>query len=154
MADISSSTVIEQRVKYMVADSCHFVFPWRKTPREKTKRRKNAMRKKRKDEKNALRKDEITPCEKTKLATRKDEILARKDEKTPCEMTPFETLIFSSFRVASFCLLAWRLFVFSLALFCLVVITHGVFSFFRGEKTPCKKTKRQTNAVQKDEKKI
>ena len=73
-----------------------------------------------------MRKGEITPCEKTKNAMRKDEISARKDEKTPCEKTPLETLILSSFRVASFrfcrmvsfCLalirlFTWRLFVFS-----------------------------------------
>ena len=89
-----------------------FVCRGEQTPSEKTKIR---HAKRRKDEKNAKRKDEITPCERTKPATRKDEISARKDEKkkTPCEKTPFETLILSSFRVASFHFFAWRLFVFS-----------------------------------------
>ena len=93
--------------------------------------------------KNAMQKDEKMKCEKTKSDTRKDEISARKDEKRHAK-TPFETLILSSFRVASFRLFAWRLFVFSsfrVALLRLVVFSHGVFSSFRGEKTPCEKTK-------------
>ena len=86
-------------------------FRGEKTPREKKKRRKNALRKKRKNDMRKKRK--ITPCEKTKPATRKDEILAGKDEKTPCEKTPFETncVVFScgsSFSTASFRLFAWH----------------------------------------------
>ena len=89
----------------MVAGLCRFVFSsfrGEKTPHQKTKRRKKTHAKK--------RKDEITPCKKTKPATRKAEILARKDEKKPCEETSFETLIVSSFRVASFRLFARRYF--------------------------------------------
>ena len=102
----------------MVAGLCHFVFSSFRpeiTPREKTKRRKDATRK-----------DEITPCENTKSrnnATRKDEITkpatrkveipTRKDEKTPREKTPFKTCQFVVFSRGSFRLFAWRYFVFS-----------------------------------------
>ena len=58
--------------------------------------------------------------EKSKPATRKDEISARKDENTPCEKTPFEIYIMSFFRMAPFRLFTRRYFVMSsirLALF-------------------------------------
>ena len=85
----------------------HFIF----SPREKTSRRKDAMRKDEKTKKLRAkrRKDEITPCEKTKPAKRKDEISAPKDEKSPCKNTNcdcnfvvFLRGVFSSFRLASF----------------------------------------------------
>ena len=91
----------------MVAVLCHFVFSSirsEKTPREKTKRHKNAMRK---DEKKAIiknkrRNNAMRNDKRARLAMQKDGISARKDdEKTPCEKTPFETLILSSFNVAS-----------------------------------------------------
>ena len=132
--------------KYMVADSCHFVFSRRtdatrkdeKTPCEKTKRRKTPCEKT-KRRNNAMRKDE------TRHAKRRNFSVKRRNPL--CEKTPFETLILSSFRVASFRLFAWCFFFFfvfssfRLALFRLVVFSHGVFSSFRGEKSPCEKTK-------------
>ena len=97
---------------------------------------------------NAMRKDEITPCEKTEPATRKDEISARKDEKTPCEKTPFETLILS-FRVASLFFFAWRLVVFSPGVI-FIFSSFRMASFCR-EKTPCEKRKIHHAKTRKDE---
>ena len=101
-------------------------FHGEKTPRAKTKRRKNAERKYEKAKK--------TLCKKTKRrnnAIRKDEkrhakirnfSAKRRKKKTPCEKTPFETLFLSSFRVASFRFFSWRLFAwryFVLSSFCM-----------------------------------
>ena len=73
----------------------------RHTKRRKDEKKKKCQKTKRRN--NAMRKDET--------ATRKAEILARKDEKKkPCKKTSFETLIVSSFRVASFRLFARRYF--------------------------------------------
>ena len=100
-----------------------------RTTRPPPKRRKNAMRK-----------DERTPCEKTKPATRKDELLAQKDEKTPCEKTPFERV---GRKTLLFCRpFAWRLFVLSHGVF--FVFSPGVIlcfrmASFRGAITPGKK---------------
>lgn len=96
--------------KHMVAGLCHFDFSRRKdttrkyekTPSENTKKCHAKMRK-------------ITQCEKTKPATRKDEISEQKDNKKPCEKTPFETLNLS------FCAASLRLFFFS----------HSIFSSLR-----------------------
>ena len=99
-----------------------------KTPREKTKRRKD------KKSHAKRQKDKITPCKKTKPATRKEEISARKDEKAPCKKNHLKLKVCHLF--------AWRLFVFShgvfssflVALFRLVVFSHDILSSFRGEK--------------------
>ena len=114
----------------MVAGLCHFVF----SPRN------NATRKKKK-RKDSTRKDEITPCEKTKIrnnATRQDEITkpakrkveipTRKDETTPGEKTPFKTVNLSSF--SAFRLFAWRYFVFRLFAWRSFVFSRGVMSSF------------------------
>ena len=87
-----------------------FVFLRRNDATRKDEETKKRHAKRRKDEKRLYKKDEITPCEKMKSATQKDEILARKDEKKPCVKTPFETYIW---RFPSCRLFAWRYFVFS-----------------------------------------
>ena len=95
-----------------------FVFSRRKDATRKDEKTKKMPCEKNEKKKNSMRKDEITPCEKTKWLNPAtifwNKILARKDEKTPWEKTPFETLILSSFRMASLYFFAWRLFVFSL----------------------------------------
>ena len=101
---------------FMVARLCHFVFSFVVANRRQVKRRKYVMRK---DEKNAKRKDEITSCERTKPATRKDEISARKDEKKKknamrkdaiwnFNFVVFSGGVFSFFRMASFRLFIWH----------------------------------------------
>ena len=131
----------------MVAGLCHFVFSRRKdasrkeekTPCQKTKRRKNAMRK-----------DEITPCEKTKPATRKGEILAqrRKNAMRKDAIWNFNFVVISR---GVFRLFAWRLFVFSLGVISscrlfawrLFVFSRRKDAMQKDEKTTCEKTKRR-----------
>ena len=121
-------------VKYIckVSGLCHFVFSSlaakrhhpkdKKTPREKKKRRKNAMQK-----------DKITPWKRQNPPREKIKFQRKKDKKKKktYEKTPFETLILSSFRLASFCLFAWHYF----------VLSSGVFSLRKDEKTKKKKKK-------------
>lgn len=107
--------------------------------REKTKRQRNAMQKK-KRRNNTMRKDETCHA--------KDEFLERKDEKTYCEKTPFETLILARF--------AWRLFVFSLGIFCLFAGRFFDFlsfclALFRREKRKRRHVKRRHAKRRKDE---
>ena len=95
----------------MVAGLCHFVFSPRNSAtrkNEKTKRR-HAKR----------RKDEITPREKMKSAT-------RKDDKLTVLNVVFSHGVFTTFRVAGFVISSFRV-----ALFRLFVFSHGVFSSFR-----------------------
>lgn len=111
-----------------MAELCHLSFQG-ENPKIRNAKRQNDEITPCDKAKNATRNDKITPSEKAKPATRKKEIHR---EKTLCEKTPFENLIlsffrvasfhlfvlshdaFSSFRLALFYLFAWRLFVFTL----------------------------------------
>ena len=122
--------------------------------------RKNEKSKKRlaKRRNNAMRKDE-----KTKPATRKDEILARKDEKTPfetlfCRLFAWRLLVFShgvfSLRViSSYRLFAWRLFVFSRRKDAMrkdAKTKRRHAKRQKDENTPCENTKRRHAKTRKD----